>query len=229
MPIGELLHDAHGSINGTELLTTNIALDHLQFLLSNRLVLKALQLFKAGIDGALRLVGIDIAADGEHRLVADEGKAVVMTALIFILERCSNHKSHSVLVRRWQFVVVQSANIFYMYYLEYIVDTQRQLHIRTIGVNHITALGEVHHHIAVGVIRCIRVVSVGQLSPKHAETYPLSPLQLSYQRNSVQYFSVHIPVHLRRNKSVGGELHVVDSLERVVLNDIREVGLRHDE
>ena len=122
-----------------------------------------------------------------------------MTALlVFILECSSNHKSHTVLMCRWQLVVVQSAYIFYMHYLKDVVYTQTQLHIGSVGVYHVASFWEVHHHVAILVILCIGVVSVGQLSPKHAETYPLSPLQLAYQRYAVQYLSVQIPVQLAR-------------------------------
>ena len=124
------------------------------------------------------------------------------------------------LMSRRQLIVVQTTGILNMYQFKDIVYSQRKLHIRTLWVNHITALREVHHDRITNIMFQIWIILIRQFTPKYTESYPLSPLELTYKWYTVQNFSVHIPVKLRRHKAIGWELHVVDRLKGVVLNNI---------
>ena len=68
-----------------------------------------------------------------------------------------------------QLVVVQSAHILYVYNLEDIVYSNAKLHIRTLRIEHITALREIHEHRTACVLVEIRVVLIRQLAPQDAE------------------------------------------------------------
>ena len=144
------------------------------------------------------------------------------------LECHAHHEADAVLVGVLV-VIVETADILYMDELEDVVDADGKLVIGLLAVHHMTALGEQHEDVALGVLREERVVLVGQSSPQATESDVLAPLELLQQRYAVEDLAVEIPREIERGKTVVAELHVVDELEGLGLDDIAEVGLGHDE
>ena len=148
---------------------------------------------------------------------------------VFFLECGAHLQSDAMLMGSGQLVIVQAAHILNMYNLEDVMDAHAELHVRTIRIDDIAALGEVHEHRTARILVEMGVVLLRQLAPQDTEAEPLAPLEFADERDAVEYLSVEVPVELTRQEAVGWELHVVDSLEGIVLYDIREVGLGHDE
>ena len=132
-------------------------------------------------------------------------------------------------MRRGQFVVVETAHILHMNEFEDVMHAQGELHVGLLGVEEVAALGQVHEDGTARILLEIGVVLIAELAPEHTEAYPLTPLELADERDAVEELTVEVPVELGREEAVCGELHVVDGLEGVVLYDIGEVGLGHDE
>mgnify|MGYP003424534737 FL=1 len=148
--------------------------------------------------------------------------------MMAVLECHAHHEADAVLVGVLV-VIVETADILYMDELEDVVDADGKLVIGLLAVHHMTALGEQHEDVALGVLLEERVVLVGQSSPQATESDVLAPLELLQQWYAVENLSVEIPRDIERGKTVVEELHVVDELEGLVLDDIAEVGLGHDE
>ena len=154
----------------------------------------------------------------------------LLLSLFFIrLEGHTDHHAEAVLVGRGKLVVIETAYVFDMEEFEDIMDTKCQLHIRTLGIDNIGTLREIHQNRIADIGGILRIVLVGEFTPKYAETYPLTPLEFLEQGNAVEDLSVQIPVYNSTEETVSGELHIVNRLESIVLYYIRKVGLRHDE
>ena len=67
------------------------------------------------------------------------------------------------------------------------------------------------------------------LAPQALDGEPLTPLELADEGYAVEDLAVQIPEDHQRAIAVVEELHVVDEGEGVVLHDVGEVGLGHDE
>ena len=126
-------------------------------------------------------------------------------------------------------VIVETADVLYMDELEDVVDADRELVVGLLRIHDTTALGEEHEDVAIGVLLEEGVVLVGQSAPQAAESNILAPLEFLQERYAVEDLAVEIPRDIERGKTVVEELHVVDELEGLVLDDIAEVGLGHDE
>ena len=148
--------------------------------------------------------------------------------MMAVLECHAHHEADAVLVGVLV-VIVETADILYMDELEDVVDADGKLVIGLLAVHHMTALGEHHEDVALGVLLEEGVVLVGQTAPQAAESDVLAPLEFLQERYAVEDLAVEIPRDIERGKTVVEELHVVDELEGLVLDDIAEVGLGHDE
>ena len=83
--------------------------------------------------------------------------------------------------------------------------------------------------IFMGIIMATLIVLVGQLSPQTLDANKLTPLQLLQQWNTVEKLTLHVPGYIQRSITVIQEFHVIDQIECTVLNDVRQVGCRHNE
>ena len=119
--------------------------------------------------------------------------------------------------------IIQTAYIFDMQYLKYIINAGADFHIRLLRVHDKARRFSVTHgepeKLAVsGVL--IRIVPVGQLPPKGTETENLSPFKFLQQRYVVEQFTVHIISQGERGVTVVQELHVIDQVECFLLGDV---------
>ena len=105
-----------------------------------------------------------------------------------------------------------------MHDLEDIVNTQCQFPVGTMGIHDMRTCGECHHDRTVGLH--VGVVLVGEFSPQHLHADIFTPFQLFEQWDAVEDFTVEVPTDIGRNIAVVEKLHVVDQVERVVLNDV---------
>ena len=81
----------------------------------------------------------------------------------------------------------------------------------------------------VGVFCYEGIVFVGEVPHHSSHAHDLSPLEFVYERYSVEYFSIHVPVDVERRIPVVEELHVVHEREGAFRDGVREVGRWHDE
>ena len=97
------------------------------------------------------------------------------------------------------------------------------------GVDDVAAVREIHQQRTACVLCQQRIVLIRQAAPQTPHGDPFAPFQLPQKRNTVEDLAVHIPVQVQTGKTVHGKLHVVDGLEGIVLQEIGEIGLWHDE
>ena len=64
---------------------------------------------------------------------------------------------------------------------------------------------------------------------QHLEADSLTPLQFFQQRNTVENLTVQIPRYIQRGVTVVQELHIINQVESLALQDIGQVGRRHDQ
>ena len=83
--------------------------------------------------------------------------------------------------------------------------------------------------VGVRVVEGGGVVLVGQLSPKHIDTYTLTPFEFLEQGNAVEKPSIQIPCCEKRRVAVIEKFEVGDEIEGVVLNDVGSIGCWMDE
>lgn len=94
---------------------------------------------------------------------------------------------------RGQFHVVQTAHILHMYDLEDVVDTGHNLDIGFVGVHEMTTVGEVHQFVAASILRQIRVVLVGKVTPEGVHGNIFAPLQFLDEGDAVEELAVQVP------------------------------------
>ena len=129
-------------------------------------------------------------------------------------------------------LVVDTTHIVDVKNLEDVVHTHKPFHIGFVLVHHETGRMSVAHREdeEFSIVRIqVRIVLVGKLSVQHLESYGFTPLQFLEQWDAVEYLSVQVPRDVERCITVVQELHVVDEVERFPLEDVRQVGRRHDE
>ena len=61
---------------------------------------------------------------------------------------------------------------------------------------------------------------------QHLEADSLTPLQFFQQRNTVENLTVQIPRYIQRGVTVVQELHIINQVESLALQDIGQVGRR---
>ena len=105
--------------------------------------------------------------------------------------------------------------------LEYVVDAEDQFDIGTFGVHHRTPIWELHEDGVMGVLSKGGVILVRKLSPQALDPNELTPLQLLQQRDTIEDLPVHVPRSVQRRITVVEKLHVIDHVERLILNDVR--------
>ena len=110
--------------------------------------------------------------------------------------------------------------------LKDIMYTHYHLDIRLLGVHHITAFWEPHQLVAADIIRMVGVVLVAQTAPEGVDSDILTPLQMTDEGDTVEDLTVEVPREHHRHVAVVKELHVVDEVEHLLLDDKRGVGDR---
>ena len=120
--------------------------------------------------------------------------------------------------------IVESAHEVDVEELEDVVHTHDELEVGLATVHDITAVGEVHQSVAAGVLRQERIVLVAEAAPEGVDGDVFAPLELLQQRDTVEKLSVHIPRQHHRGVVVVEELHVVDEVVHLLLDDVRLVG-----
>ena len=128
--------------------------------------------------------------------------------------------------------IIQTADIVYVQYLENIVNTHRAFHVRGLRVHHkagrTSVTGREQEEFA--VTRMLhRIVLICQMTIQHLEADRLTPLQFLQQRNTVENLTVQIPRYIQRGVTVVQELHIINQVESLALQDIRQVGRRHNQ
>ena len=78
------------------------------------------------------------------------------------------------------------------------MDAHAELHVRTIRIDDIAALGEVHEHRTARILVEMGVVLLRQFAPQDTEAKPLAPLEFADERDAVENLSVQVPVELAR-------------------------------
>ena len=130
---------------------------------------------------------------------------------------------------RRQIVMVHTPDIFHLEEFKDIVHAQRQLPIGMMRIDDIAAVREIHQQGTAGILSQQGIILIRQATPKASHRDPLAPLQFTQQGDAVEDLAIHIPVQIHTGKPVRGELHVVDGLEGIVLQEIGQICLRHDE
>ena len=153
-----------------------------------------------------------------------EGLIVLFVHYLFIDLECQPEDiSDTPFLTGGEIEITYTAYIFDMNQFEDIVNTYNQFDVRSLRIHDMTTLGEVHQFIATRILRQEGVVLVRQVTPEHVHSNILTPLQFLDQWNTVEELSVQVPRKHHRGIAVVEELHVVDEIEHLFLNDKRLV------
>ena len=128
-----------------------------------------------------------------------------------------------------QFIVVKATHILDVYNLEDVMDAGRDLPIGFVGIHEIGAIRKVHEHGVSSVLLQQGIVLIRQSAPQTLDGKPLAPLEFADEGYTIEKLAIHVPKNHGRGIAVVEELHVVDGRESIVLHDVREIGLGHDE
>lgn len=113
--------------------------------------------------------------------------------------------------------------------LEDVVNAEGEFPIGLLGVDDIGALWEIHEEGTALVLCQEGIVLVAETAPQATQSNPLAPLETLEQGDAVEELATHVPIELQGGIAVCRELHIVDGFEGIVLKDIGEIGLGHDE
>ena len=139
------------------------------------------------------------------------------------------HQSDAVFVGGGKVVVGEAAHVFDMEDFEDVVNAGDDLNVGFLRVHHVAALGERHQHAIALIFLEEGVVFRREVAPKHFRSDDFAPFQVFQQWYAIENLAAHVPFDVERGIAVVEKFHVVDEVERLSLDDVREVGGRHDE
>ena len=135
-------------------------------------------------------------------------------------------------------VVVHAMDILDMDELEDVVDAHDEFDVGFVALHDVGEIvvlsvlelsGEVHEQGVALVLGQEGVVLVREGAPEGVDADVFAPLEFLDEGDAVEELAVHVPRDHGRGVAVVEELHVVDEVEGVVLEDVGEVGRGHDE
>ena len=144
------------------------------------------------------------------------------------LEFGFKHNPYAVFLCRGQVEIIEAAHIFNAEESEHIMHSCHYFNIWSVGIHDIGTLRKLHEHITTPICFEIGIILVCEISPQHLHTKILPPFEFLYQWHTIEYLAVYIPLGIYARIPIIEKLHIINKVKGSRLNDIREVGGRHD-
>ena len=139
-----------------------------------------------------------------------------------ILEHKVESEPYSVLRYARHVCVCEASNIINLQTFEDVMHTHHKLQVRVTG-HDVCPFRELIQFRVIDILRQVRVVLVRQVAPHALESKVFTPLQLLYQWQTVEEFSLQVPCKIELCLSVVEEFQALHEVESLKMLKVRGV------